>query len=165
MNKFNVLRISLNTFYYFKCNIIRRTSNCPPIHSTDILRSIPAIGRELKPPLDINLNTMSKLVHNDANAILDYLKLTDPSRNLSSSVLKKIIEDRRIAHAKRIHNARNRVVLYTDDIVMAQSAIQSNLFNHKVAKLSYSVRDPFQIICSTGFGSYFVRKLNKPDSL
>ena len=47
---------------------------------------------------------------------------------------------------------------------MAQTAIQSDFSKHKVIKLSYSVRDPFQIIYSTGFGSYFVRKFNKPDS-
>ena len=44
---------------------------------------------------------------------------------------------------------------------MARTAIQSDFSKHKVAKLSYSVRGPFQIIRNTGFGSYFVRKLNK----
>ena len=36
--------------------------------------------------LDINLNTIPKLVQNNANAALDYLKLTDSSHNFSSSV-------------------------------------------------------------------------------
>ena len=47
---------------------------------------------------------------------------------------------------------------------MIQIAIQSDLSKHKIFKLSYSVCDPFQIIRNTGFASYFVRKLNKPDS-
>ena len=40
---------------------------------------------------------------------------------------------------------------------MARTAIQSDLTKHKVAELSYSIRGPFQIICTT-------KKLNKPDS-
>ena len=47
---------------------------------------------------------------------------------------------------------------------MDRTAIQSDLFKNKVAKLSYSVRGPFQIIRKVGLGSYFVRKLNKADS-
>ena len=47
---------------------------------------------------------------------------------------------------------------------MTRAAIQSDLSKHKVVKLSYSVRGHFQIICTTGFGSYFVRDLNKSDS-
>ena len=47
---------------------------------------------------------------------------------------------------------------------MTRIAIQSDLFKNKVAKLSYSVQGPFQIIVNTRLGSYFVRKLNKPNS-
>ena len=107
---------------------------------------------------------MSKLVQNNTNAALDYLKLTDSSRNSSSSILNFLIEDRRIAHAERINDSRNIIVLYTDDIVMARTAIQNDLSKHQVAKLSYSIRDLFQTIRNTGFGSHFDRKLNKPDS-
>ena len=48
--------------------------NSAPIDGTDILRSIPAIGRELHFPLDINLNAAPKLIQNNAQAVLDYLK-------------------------------------------------------------------------------------------
>ena len=47
---------------------------------------------------------------------------------------------------------------------MARTAIKSNLAKHKVAKLSYSVRGPYQIVRHTGLGRYFVRKLHKPDN-
>ena len=46
------------------------TWNSAPINGTDILRSILAIGRELKFLLYINLNAMPKLVQNNANAVL-----------------------------------------------------------------------------------------------
>ena len=47
---------------------------------------------------------------------------------------------------------------------MARTAIQNDLSQNKVAKLSYSVRGPYKIICNTRFGNYLVRKLNTPDS-
>ena len=50
------------------------------------------------------------------------------------------------------------------DLVMARTAVQSNKNKDKVAKLSYTVREPFQIIRGTGKGGYIVRKLNKSDS-
>ena len=100
--------------------------NSAPIDDTDIIRSIPAIGRELHFPIDINLSALPKLAHNSGQAALDYLKLTDSSRHFSSSILKILIEDRRTAHAERINNNRNVVVLEPGDIVMARTAIQSN---------------------------------------
>ena len=107
---------------------------------------------------------MPKLVQNNAQATLDYLDFTNSYRYFASSILKILIEDRPTAHAERINNSKNLVMLKTGDIVMARTAIQSDLIKNNVAKLSYSVRGPFQIIRKTGLGSYFVRKLNKLDS-
>ena len=50
------------------------------------------------------------------------------------------------------------------DIVVVRTAIQSDLSKNKAAKLSYSVRGPCQFLHNTVLGTYFVRKLNKPDS-
>ena len=69
--------------------------NSAPIDGPDILRSVPAIGRELHFPMDINLSALPKLAHNSGQTALDYLKLTDSSRHFSSSILKILIEDRR----------------------------------------------------------------------
>ena len=60
--------------------------NSAPIDDTDILYSIPAIGRELHFLIDINLNVLPKLAHNSGQTALDYLKLTDSSRHFSSSI-------------------------------------------------------------------------------
>ena len=56
--------------------------NSAPIDGTNILRSIPAIGRKLHFHLDTSLNALSKLTQNNGQAALDYLKLTDSSRHL-----------------------------------------------------------------------------------
>ena len=69
-----------------------------------------------------------------------------------------LIEDCRTAHAECINNTKTLVILKAGDIVMARTAIQSDLSKNKVAKLSYSVRGSYQIL------RYFVRKLNKYDS-
>ena len=47
---------------------------------------------------------------------------------------------------------------------MARTAIQSNKQKEKIVKLCYAVRGPYQIIRTTGNGSYFVRKLHRSDS-
>ena len=95
------------------------TWNSAPIDGIDILRSIPDISRELHFPLDINLNAVSKLIQNNAQAVLDYLKLTDANRHFFSSIPKLFIEDRRTAHTERINSSRNLAVLQAGDIVMA----------------------------------------------
>ena len=100
---------------------------------------------------------MQKLIQNNAQATLDYLDFTNTHRHFASSILKILIEDRRTAHAERINNSKILVILKTGYIVMARTAIQSDLSKNKVAKLSYSVRGPFQIIRKTGLGSYFVQ--------
>ena len=54
--------------------------NSASIDGTDIIRSIPAIGRELRFPLDIILTMLPKLTDNRANSVVEYLRLTDKDR-------------------------------------------------------------------------------------
>ena len=77
-----------------------------PIAGADIIRSVPAIGRVLNFPFDINLNEVPELIHNNAHATLDYLNFTNSHRHFASSVLKILIEDRRTAHTKRVDNSK-----------------------------------------------------------
>ena len=125
---------------------------------------IPNIGKKTSFSFGLNLNVAPKVIQNNAQAIFEYLKLTDSNRHFSSSILKTDIEDRRTSHTERINSSRNLVVFQAGDIVMARTSIQSNLSKNKVAKISYSDRGPYQIVHHTGFGSYYVRKLHKPDS-
>ena len=124
--------------------------NSAPIDGTDIIRSVPAIDRALHFPLDINLNAVPKLIQNNAQATLDYLNFTNSHRHFASSILKILVEDRRTAHAECINNTKHIVILKAGDIVMDRTAIQSDLSKIKVAKLSYSVRGPYQILRNTG---------------
>ena len=47
---------------------------------------------------------------------------------------------------------------------MARTTIQSDRTKDKVSKLCYTVRSPYHTLRSTGHGSYFVKKLHKPDN-
>lgn len=95
---------------------------------------------------------------------MDYCNFTNSHRHFASSILKILIEDRRTAHTERINNTKKLVLLKFGDIVIACTAIQNNLSKNKIAKLSYFIRGPYQILRDTGLVSYFVRKLNIPDS-
>ena len=102
---------------------------------------------------------------NNADSVVFYLRLTDFNRHFAFAILKILVEDRRTAHAERVNNNRNIVTMHPSDIVIACTAIQSDKATNKVAKLCYTVCEPFQIIRGTGRGSYIVRTFNKPDSL
>ena len=54
--------------------------NSSPIDGTDILRSVPAIGRELRFPLYINLSALSLIFPNNTDSVFFYLRLTDSNR-------------------------------------------------------------------------------------
>ena len=78
--------------------------------------------------------------------------------------MKILIEDHRTAHTERINNNGNFIILKPEDIVMARTAIQSNKKKEKVSQLCDTGRGSYHILCSTGYGSDFVKKLHKPDS-
>ena len=70
-------------------------------------------------------------------SVNNYLRLTDPNRRFSYSILKILTEDRRAVHTERINNNQNIVQLIAGVIVMVRSAVQNDAFKNKVVKLSY----------------------------
>ena len=72
----------------------------------DILHSTIAIGSEFRFPIYINLSVLPQLTRNNTQTNIDYLRLTDPNRRFSSSILKLLIEDRRTVHAERVNNIK-----------------------------------------------------------
>ena len=138
--------------------------NSSPIDGTDILRNVPAVGREFRFPFDINLSVLSPIVSNNTELVVSYLRLTDSNRYFVSTILKILVENRQNVHAKLINTNMNIVTTLPSDLVMARTTVQSDKTNNKIAKLCYTVRGPFQIIRGTGRGGYIVRKFNRPDS-
>jgi len=152
-----------NDIFVPVCITVCYTWNSAPIDGIDIIRLIPAIGRELRFLIDINLNTFPEMIRNNGQAVLYYLKCIDSSRHFSSVILKMRIEDCPTAHTKRINNTRNLIALKLGDIVMDRISIQSNKRREKVAKLVYTVRGLYQIIRTTCHDNYFMMKLHRHD--
>ena len=48
---------------------------------------------------------------------------------------------------------------------MSRATIQNDKKKEKVSKLRYVIRGSYQILRNTSHGSYFVKKVYKPDSL
>ena len=117
--------------------------NSSPIDGTDIFRSVPVLGRELRFFLDVDISALPPLVSNNTDSVVSYLRLTDFNRHFATTILKILIEDRRITHMERINNNRNIVSIQPGDLVMDRTAVQSDKRKDKVAKLSYAVRGSF----------------------
>lgn len=130
--------------------------NSAPNDGTDIIRSIPTIGRELRFMLDIELQDLATLTANNANSTLEYLLLNHTDRSFATSILQILIEDRRVKHAERINNNRNIITYKAGDLVMTRTEVQSDAKYGRVGKLSYQVSGPFRIIRYPDHGSYFV---------
>ena len=58
--------------------------NRPTIDGTDILRSVPAIGRDI--------SALPALVSNNDDSVVSYLHLTDSNRHFATTILKILIE-------------------------------------------------------------------------
>ena len=99
------------------------TRNSTPINGTDIIRSIPALDRELHFTIDIYLHDILKMTQNNDHDALKYIKIAESSRNFPSSILKSLIQDHRKTYTERIKNIRNLIVLKVSDILMAREAI------------------------------------------
>ena len=65
--------------------------NSAPIDGTHIIRSIPTIDWELHFPLDISLTSLLKLIENQTNYIVKYLRLTDKDKIFSIEIIVSII--------------------------------------------------------------------------
>ena len=115
--------------------------NSSPIDGTDIIRSIPAIGRELKFPIDIFSASFPLLTSNQADSVVKYLCLTHSSKHSATEILKRLIEDRRTVYHDRINNHRNIVSFVVGDVVMARREVQSNTSINKVGNCAIRYGD------------------------
>ena len=97
--------------------------NSAHIDGTNINRSILAIGRELKFPINISSASLSPLTSNQADSVVKYLRLIDSSKHFASEILKILIENRRTVHRERINNYRNIVLLVVGDVVKARRKV------------------------------------------
>ena len=138
--------------------------NASCIDGTDIVRSLPAIGRALRFPVEINESAIPQLTSNVGERVAQYLRYLGSDVDFSRKLLAWIVDDRREQHRERVNEQRNLVKYKPGDIVMGRVAVQSKASRGVVGKLVYQSRGPFIVIEDAGRSTYKVRKYGKPNS-
>ena len=144
------------------CAAYAWNSSC--IDGTDIVRSVVAVGREFKFPLDITLHARPTPVDGSVRAVHSFLRLAQENSKFAQNVLQLLTEERRCYHRERANESRNQRLFELGDLVMVRVAVQSQLAKDRVAKLTYRLRGPYEIVDVLEHGAYNVRKFGKPDS-
>jgi len=141
--------------------------NCSPIDGTDVVRSVPAMGREFKFPFDLALDADGPVpagpLSDPSTSVLEYIKHTGQHVDFARKVVALVVEDRRHAHRDRVNAGRSAPSFAAGDLVLIRVQVQSSAELNRVAKLSYQVRGPFRVV-SQSAGSYQVVPLHLPDS-
>jgi hypothetical protein len=88
----------------------------------------------------------------------------DPLLNSPNKVLRLLTEEPRAIHRERANASRSPVAFAVGNLVMAKVQVNSDAATGAVAKLAHRKRGPYEIIESTGFGAYMVRRHGYPDS-
>ena len=123
---------------FVECGMVSAYAwNASHINGTDIVRSIHAIGRELKFPLDINLMKLPAVVDNTSDSVAAYLHNIQNDVEFSRSILAWFAADRRIIHRERENEKRHFITFEVDDVVMVRSEVQSKKDKKIVATLVY----------------------------
>ena len=136
--------------------------NSSPIDGTDIIRSVPAVGRPFRFPFDLSLSPTPTPTSNQASDVHAFLRLSSPTTQFAERVLRLLTEERRAIHRERANESRSVVNFRVGDLVTARVQVTSNAKLGTVAKLAYRRRGPYEIVEVTGYGSYFVRPYGDP---
>ncbi len=148
---FSLLRCSVcNLVCYFVC--------------TDVIRSVPAVGRPFRFPFDLSLSPAPTPTSNQALDVHAFLRLAGPTTQFAEQVLRLLTEERRAIHRERANASRSPLAFAVGDLVMARVQVNSDATTGVVAKLSHRKRGPYEIVRSTGFGAYLVRRHGHPTS-
>ena len=120
------------------CAAYAWNSSC--IDGTDIVRSVVAVGREFKFPLDITLHEAPVPVDGNVSAVHSFLRLAQANSQFAMNILQLLTEERRSYHRERANESRNQRLFELGDLVMVRVAVQSQLAKKRVAKLTYRLR-------------------------
>ena len=138
--------------------------NSSPIDGTDIIRSIPAVGRIFRFPLDSTISPLPPLNDSANTQLLEYLREVGTESTFATAILQVLIEDRRESHRQRHNFGKTPQHLKVGDIVTAHVQVVSKSETGTVKKLSYKSQGPFKIIADKGYGTFEVQPYNKPQA-
>jgi hypothetical protein len=135
--------------------------NASPIDGTDIIRSVPAIGRPFRFPLDCDLTAIPDIPPADIQVqnLYEFLRLGQRQSVFSVEILRHLTEDRRLAAAHHANEGRTLRTFKVGDIVSGAVQVQSDAARGRVAKLSYRRRGPWRVLEVLQHAKYNVRTI------
>ena len=151
-----------NTVFVEAAHTAAYAWNSSPIDGTDIIRSVPAVGRPFRFPFDLSLAPTPTPTQQQASDVHAFLRLAGPTTQFAEQVLRLLTEERRAIHRERANASRSPIAFAIGDLVMAKVQVNSDASTGTVAKLAYRKRGPYEIVESSGFGAYFVRLHGRP---
>ena len=137
--------------------------NSAPIDDTGIPRSLAAVGRRFKFPIDVKLSSDPTLNDEDQSTLYTDLRNVSIDSKFATSVLQILIEGRKTAHCNRWNSQRAAKSFHVGDVVKARVQAQSKSEKGILGKLSYQARGPFQIKVVLEANFYLVQRYNNPD--
>lgn len=140
--------------------------NASTIDGTEIIRSVPAIGRPFRFPIDVALTIPPDMptANNATVNVYDFLRLGQAQSVFAQNILRLLTEDRRTHATEQINNTRKPIAFQVNDIVAVKVQVNSNKETGTVAKLSFQRRGPFIVVEAAGRGAYIVRYMYGPQN-
>jgi hypothetical protein len=126
------LRIATNDRDSIKCVYIPASAlaafawNSVPIDRTDIVHSVPAVGREFKFPFDFEYVQRPTMSENKAAAIHEYLTLAGKNGRFAAEIIKLLLEEKRMIQREKINEGRRVIQYKVHDVVTVRVQVQSN---------------------------------------
>ena len=141
--------------------------NGSAIEGTHIIRSVPAVGREFKFPIDMVLEgtpTDIGLCTDPAKDVVKYISQISSQVSFATTLLKLLIDDNRSAAANAANIGKRDAGYAVGDLVLVHVQVNSDASKSVVAKLEYAMKGPYRILECTGTGAYLVQRVDQPTS-
>ena len=138
--------------------------NASVIDGTEIIRSVPAVGRPFRFPIDADLTIQSDLPvsSSEITNVHDFIRLGQEQSVFAQNILRLLTEDRRVHATEQINESRNPIIFKVNDIVAVKVQVHSNAAAGTVKKLSFQRRGPYVVVSTNGKGAYNVRYMYGP---
>ena len=139
--------------------------NAMSIDGTDKIRSIPAIGRSLKFPMDVALSELPTPVGDAAQATVSCIRQIERDARFAKELIMWLVEERQQRHRERINDTKKLVQYKVNDMVMTRVQVNNSAAQGVVGKLSIEARGSFRVVEDHDNGSYSVQPFDKPNSV
>ena len=117
--------------------------NSAAIDNTDITRSMAAVGRDFRFPLDVEMMPSPTLNSPENANLFQYLRDVSDESIFALSILQILVKERREYHQNRQNMKTKECNLQVGDVVKAHVQVNSSANKGIVSKLSYKVKGPF----------------------